>query len=47
MRCPDISLAKSKLDWVPEFDRKTGLNKTIDYFDALNERERVLNRKKR
>ena len=35
MRCPDISLAKKELDWSPKFDRKTGLKKTIKYFDSL------------
>ena len=41
MRCPDISLAKKKLDWTPEFDRKTGLNKTIKYFDALMKEDQI------
>ena len=31
-RNPDISLAKDKLDWVPTFELKTGLLKTINYF---------------
>ncbi|MBN8555174.1 MAG: SDR family oxidoreductase [Deltaproteobacteria bacterium] len=31
-RCPDISLAKSKLDWQPRIDLSTGLERTIDYF---------------
>ena len=35
MRCPDISLAKNKLDWTPKFDRKKGLKKTIQYFELL------------
>ncbi len=35
MRCPDISLAKSKLGWVPRCERKLGLKKTIDYFEVL------------
>ena len=41
MRCPDISLAKKKLDWTPEFDRKTGLDKTIKYFDALMKEDQI------
>ena len=32
-RMPDISLAKSKLGWNPEVDLKTGLVKTIEYFE--------------
>ena len=35
MRCPDISLANKKLGWSPKFDRKTGLKKTIKYFESL------------
>ncbi|MDA9356692.1 SDR family oxidoreductase [Flavobacteriaceae bacterium] len=31
-RRPDISLAKSKLDWIPIIDLETGLQKTINYF---------------
>ena len=31
-RCPDISLAKAKLDWEPQIDFKTGLSQTIEYF---------------
>ena len=31
-RCPDISLAKSKLNWQPKVDFETGLSETIDYF---------------
>lgn len=31
-RCPDISLAKEKLDWTPKIDLEEGLVKTIDYF---------------
>lgn len=37
-RCPDISLAKEKLDWYPKISRVEGLKKTIDYFkQALKE----------
>ena len=35
MRCPDISLAKKKLNWKPNFDRISGLKKTIEYFEFL------------
>ena len=34
-RCPDISRAKDKLNWIPTVDVKKGLQKTIDHF-ALN-----------
>jgi UDP-glucuronate decarboxylase len=34
-RMPDISLAKSKLGWKPEVELKTGLTKTIEYFERL------------
>jgi len=33
-RCPDISLAKSKLDWQPTIQLEQGLEKTIAYFSA-------------
>ena len=36
-RKPDISLARSLLDWEPTTDLKQGLLKTIRYFDALLE----------
>ncbi len=36
-RQPDITLAKDKLDWVPEIKLQEGLVKTIDYFDNLLE----------
>ena len=41
MRCPDISLANKKLGWSPKFDRKTGLKKTIQYFDSLLKKELI------
>ncbi|HSI22302.1 MAG TPA: UDP-glucuronic acid decarboxylase family protein [Methylophilaceae bacterium] len=34
-RCPDVSLAKEKLDWKPEIALEEGLRKTIAYFDSL------------
>jgi len=34
-RQPDISLAKSKLDWEPTIKLEEGLVKTIEYFDNL------------
>ncbi len=34
-RQPDISLAKSKLDWKPKTPLKEGLEKTIQYFNQL------------
>lgn len=34
-RCPDITLAKSALDWAPKVDLVDGLQATIDYFDNL------------
>lgn len=32
-RCPDITLAKTKLDWKPEVNLETGLKETINYFE--------------
>ncbi len=34
-RCPDISLAKEKLNWSPTVPLREGLVKTIAYFDGL------------
>ena len=34
-RKPDISLAKSELDWSPSIDLETGLLKTIEYFSGI------------
>ena len=31
-RCPDISLAKTKLHWEPTIPLRDGLIRTIDYF---------------
>ena len=40
-RCPDISLSKEKLGWVPKIGLEEGLSKTIAYF-----RERLSHNKK-
>src|SRR3954463_15739070 len=34
-RCPDISLARAKLQWEPKVDLETGLLRTIEFFDTL------------
>jgi dTDP-glucose 4,6-dehydratase len=34
-RKPDIGLAKSKLAWEPQIDRKTGLKKTIEFYKKI------------
>jgi UDP-glucuronate decarboxylase len=34
-RCPDITLAKTALNWEPVVPLETGLERTIAYFDAL------------
>jgi len=34
-RKPDIDLAKSKLAWEPQIDRKTGLKKTIAFYKKI------------
>ena len=34
-RCPDINKAMKELKWQPKFDRKEGLQKTINYFESL------------
>lgn len=34
-RQPDITLAKSKLKWVPKVSLEDGLNKTIEYFKTI------------
>ena len=33
-RCPDISRAKDKLNWIPTVEVKEGLQKTIDHFTS-------------
>ena len=34
-RKPDISIAKTKLDWEPKIQLREGLSKTIDYFNEI------------
>ena len=34
-RCPDITLAKSKLGWQPKVPLEEGLKRTIAYFDGV------------
>jgi UDP-glucuronate decarboxylase len=34
-RRPDITLAKTRLDWSPRIELRAGLEKTIAYFDQL------------
>lgn len=34
-RCPDIALAKTKLDWQPKISLEIGLDKTIAYFKTI------------
>ncbi len=40
-RCPDITLAKEKLDWEPKVDLQQGLKKTIAYFDNYLKQNKV------
>ena len=40
-RCPDIGLAKEKLNWQPKVRIKEGLMKTIDYFKFLKAEKRT------
>lgn len=35
VRCPDISLAREQLDWVPRIPLRTGLKRTVDYFSGI------------
>jgi len=34
-RQPDITLAKTKLNWTPEIELEEGLIKTIEYFKSI------------
>jgi UDP-glucuronate decarboxylase len=35
-RCPDITLAKERLDWAPKIVLEAGLSTTIEYFRSIN-----------
>jgi UDP-glucuronate decarboxylase len=37
-RCPDITMAREKLNWQPQIQLKQGLEKTIAYFESVLER---------
>jgi len=41
-RCPDIARARNLLKWEPTTDLKTGLLRTIEYFDALLKKEKSM-----
>ena len=34
-RCPDISLAKSTLNWEPKIQLREGIEKTVEYFEQI------------
>ena len=34
-RCPNINIARKKLEWSPKVEREEGLTKTINYFNSL------------
>jgi dTDP-glucose 4,6-dehydratase len=38
-RQPDITKAKTLLDWSPKIDRKEGLKRTYEYFKGLSKTE--------
>ncbi|UCD30742.1 MAG: SDR family oxidoreductase [Planctomycetota bacterium] len=40
-RCPDITLAKNRLDWQPKTPLEEGLKRTIAYFEPLMGRARL------
>jgi len=46
-RCPDISLAKKKLDWQPTISLEQGLPEVIDYFRPLAENHSAPNKRPR
>ena len=37
-RCPDIKVAKQKLNWQPKYKRRKGLMSTVEYFENLLKR---------
>ncbi len=39
-RCPDVALAKKKLDWEPKVAVDEGLRRTIEYFKAVDRPQR-------
>ncbi len=41
-RCPDISLAKSKLNWGPKIPLEKGLEKTIEYFKKVEKPDKKI-----
>ena len=43
-RCPDISLAREKLQWEPKVALDQGLTKTIAYFDGLLKSNKAISR---
>lgn len=43
-RCPDISLAREKLQWEPKVALDQGLAKTVAYFDALLKSNKEISR---
>ncbi|MCA0249755.1 MAG: SDR family oxidoreductase [Proteobacteria bacterium] len=43
-RCPDISLAREKLNWEPKVALDQGLAKTIAYFDGLLKSNKAISR---
>lgn len=45
-RCPDIHLAKKKLEWYPKTSLDRGLNKTIKYFQNLIIQQEIMKGKK-
>jgi len=40
-RCPDIGMAKERLDWRPTVSLEDGLRETIEYFDACLSKEKL------
>jgi UDP-glucuronate decarboxylase len=40
-RCPDISLARDKLNWHPNISLEEGLKRTIDYYNRISRKPRA------